>query len=106
MASTVQKQLPVAVDISFVENHHKRWRLDELLRKRRNARDAGREAMPFRIVLAQVGATLLVEFFGPGLKRNLAQGRETESGIPDAGKVDFSFRRTWSRTNGRFFIAE
>ena len=45
--ATVQKELPIAMHISFIENDDERGRLNKFLRKWRNTRDTGGKAMTF-----------------------------------------------------------
>src|SRR5215471_106909 len=60
MSAAVEKELPVAVNITFIENDNERWSLYEFLRERRDSRNTGRQAMPFRIVFAEIRAALLI----------------------------------------------
>src|SRR4051812_46731048 len=60
MASAVKKELAITMDVPFVKNDDERECLNEFLGKRRNPRDAGRQTMPFRIILAQIGPALLI----------------------------------------------
>src|SRR5262245_59230056 len=106
MAAAVQKQLAIAVHIAFIENDDKLWRLNELLRKGRNPRYTRRQAVSFRIVFAEIRAAFFVKRVGPRLQRNLSKVGETETGIPDSGKVHIPLWRARRRSHGRLLIAQ
>jgi hypothetical protein len=60
MAATVHEELPVAVNISFVENNDELWGLHDFVRERRDSGDAGRKAESFWIMLALRSTPLLI----------------------------------------------
>src|SRR5258707_11771170 len=101
MTSSIEEQLTITVDVAFIQNHDKGWSLNEFLRKGRNARHACGKTVSFRIVFAQILPSFLVERFGPGLERNLAESRKAEAGIPDSGEIDFAFRCAGCRPSRR-----
>src|SRR4030095_1847847 len=67
MSASVEKQLPITVHVSFVQNNHERGSLYELLWKRRDSGNSGGKAMAFGVVFAQIGTALLVQRFCPRL---------------------------------------
>src|SRR5512137_1197917 len=84
MRPAVHEDLAEAVDVALEQHVHIRWRLDELPRIGRMARDAGGQAIRFGIVFGKLLLHLLLR---PGVYRNGFARFESQGNVFDEGNV-------------------